>query len=123
MIRRPPRSTRTDTLFPYTTLFRSNPLPARHPAARGERAPAVPADPYRPGGLGAVLRTDRQVHPPHPGRSRDRALPDHRRRPREGRHDTTPRHPPGARITPRTHGLLPLHIIPAWRLEENVNTT
>src|SRR3546814_7050760 len=30
MIRRPPRSTRTDTLFPYTTLFRSYfPLP-RH---------------------------------------------------------------------------------------------
>src|SRR3546814_6356376 len=26
MIRRPPRSTRTDTLFPYTTLFRSNRL-------------------------------------------------------------------------------------------------
>src|SRR3546814_14740108 len=25
MIRRPPRSTRTDTLFPYTTLFRSKP--------------------------------------------------------------------------------------------------
>src|SRR3546814_13094928 len=24
MIRRPPRSTRTDTLFPYTTLFRSS---------------------------------------------------------------------------------------------------
>src|SRR3546814_7975418 len=33
MIRRPPRSTRTDTLFPYTTLFRS---PARGRArARG----------------------------------------------------------------------------------------
>src|SRR3546814_9758877 len=30
MIRRPPRSTRTDTLFPYTTLFRSNPpLPSQ----------------------------------------------------------------------------------------------
>src|SRR3546814_6394991 len=28
MIRRPPRSTRTDTLFPYTTLFRSR---AVHP--------------------------------------------------------------------------------------------
>src|SRR3546814_5499445 len=28
MIRRPPRSTRTDTLFPYTTLFRSK---RRHP--------------------------------------------------------------------------------------------
>src|SRR3546814_3023054 len=27
MIRRPPRSTRTDTLFPYTTLFRSFILP------------------------------------------------------------------------------------------------
>src|SRR3546814_19768334 len=27
MIRRPPRSTRTDTLFPYTTLFRSVLLP------------------------------------------------------------------------------------------------
>src|SRR3546814_6880046 len=26
MIRRPPRSTRTDTLFPYTTLFRSDQL-------------------------------------------------------------------------------------------------
>src|SRR3546814_5328358 len=25
MVRRPPRSTRTDTLFPYTTLFRSTP--------------------------------------------------------------------------------------------------
>src|SRR3546814_2362501 len=31
MIRRPPRSTRTDTLFPYTTLFRS---PRRYPAWR-----------------------------------------------------------------------------------------
>src|SRR3546814_19457245 len=28
MIRRPPRSTRTDTLFPYTTLFRSTSLDA-----------------------------------------------------------------------------------------------
>src|SRR3546814_2794230 len=32
MIRRPPRSTRTDTLFPYTTLFRS--VPAQHKACR-----------------------------------------------------------------------------------------
>src|SRR3546814_4189732 len=30
MIRRPPRSTRTDTLFPYTTLFRSH-APVRGP--------------------------------------------------------------------------------------------
>src|SRR3546814_2656368 len=30
MIRRPPRSTRTDTLFPYTTLFRSLLRPLAH---------------------------------------------------------------------------------------------
>src|SRR3546814_1486430 len=34
MIRRPPRSTLTDTLFPYTTLFRSQPpRDLAHPAA------------------------------------------------------------------------------------------
>src|SRR6056297_399675 len=42
MIRRPPRSTRTDTLFPYTTLFRSRPAGRLHQAglridARGLR--------------------------------------------------------------------------------------
>src|SRR3546814_8109825 len=30
MIRRPPRSTRTDTLFPYTTLFRSRGAEQQH---------------------------------------------------------------------------------------------
>src|SRR3546814_12922191 len=35
MIRRPPRSTRTDTLFPYTTLFRS--ARHRHPVVVVER--------------------------------------------------------------------------------------
>src|SRR3546814_19769769 len=38
MIRRPPRSTRTDTLFPYTTLFRS--ILAFDPAT-GERTPLL----------------------------------------------------------------------------------
>src|SRR3546814_9418127 len=33
MIRRPPRSTRTDTLFPYTTLFRSPDLGQPQPGA------------------------------------------------------------------------------------------
>src|SRR3546814_7003295 len=37
MIRRPPRSTRTDTLFPYTTLFRSTTGPA---ACGWRRGPA-----------------------------------------------------------------------------------
>src|SRR3546814_3328166 len=40
MIRRPPRSTRTDTLFPYTTLFRA---PAAALAAAAPAAPAAPA--------------------------------------------------------------------------------
>src|SRR3546814_17068672 len=39
MIRRPPRSTRTDTLFPYTTLFRSDPP---RPAGTGVRGGAHP---------------------------------------------------------------------------------
>src|SRR3546814_4229373 len=38
MIRRPPRSTRTDTLFPYTTLFRSLPVPDM-PHVRGDDGP------------------------------------------------------------------------------------
>src|SRR3546814_11068968 len=43
MIRRPPRSTRTDTLFPYTTLFRSGRTPAHPRRGRG------------PAGTGPVL--------------------------------------------------------------------
>src|SRR3546814_8039705 len=42
MIRRPPRSTRTDTLFPYTTLFRSC-----APRDRAEPGPRRPADRWR----------------------------------------------------------------------------
>src|SRR3546814_12075214 len=44
MIRRPPRSTRTDTLFPYTTLFRS---PA--PLEAGQRLEGLGFDPVEPG--------------------------------------------------------------------------
>src|SRR3546814_19191424 len=40
MIRRPPRSTRTDTLFPYTTLFRSRDAASR----RGHRERLQPAE-------------------------------------------------------------------------------
>src|SRR3546814_12785731 len=38
MIRRPPRSTRTDTLFPYTTLFRSGVKPYYSSAEGGMRS-------------------------------------------------------------------------------------
>src|SRR3546814_3270118 len=47
MIRRPPRSTRTDTLFPDTTLFRSHP-------GRRLRAPAL-SPPRRPVSEGRML--------------------------------------------------------------------
>src|SRR3546814_10346114 len=56
MIRRPPRSTRTDTLFPYTTLFRS---PVGHRQGHRHRADRH----ARPQG--------KDAHPA-PGRSRDR---------------------------------------------------
>src|SRR3546814_13007950 len=49
MIRRPPRSTRTDTLFPYTTLFRSHTandsaLSCRIPAFQDNYTPAAVND-------------------------------------------------------------------------------
>src|SRR3546814_8692607 len=50
MIRQPPRSTRTDTLFPYTTLFRSLPWSFNEECFAnvedngGETAPGVTAD-------------------------------------------------------------------------------
>src|SRR3546814_12624828 len=49
MIRRPPRSTRTDTLFPYTTLFRSVQQRLGLVELRDGRQ-------SRQGGLGAELR-------------------------------------------------------------------
>src|SRR3546814_4549900 len=57
MIRRPPRSTRTDTLFPYTTLFRSERHCSNarsvaeyfegHPQVAGVSCAALPSSPYR----------------------------------------------------------------------------
>src|SRR3546814_6800716 len=48
MIRRPPRSTRTDTLFPYTTLFRST----DHRAMTRPDDPSPPAIVIAAGGEG-----------------------------------------------------------------------
>src|SRR3546814_2255087 len=45
MIRRPPRSTRTDTLFPYTTLFRSCFGQPHRQYARSRCAIALPGNP------------------------------------------------------------------------------
>src|SRR3546814_6284801 len=52
MIRRPPRSTRTDTLFPYTTLFRSHSelrAPGLSACRQRSRAAATPGHPARTG--------------------------------------------------------------------------
>src|SRR3546814_8225667 len=51
MIRRPPRSTRTDTLFPYTTLFRSL-ARADDRGGGGGREDAVAADQHAGGAVG-----------------------------------------------------------------------
>src|SRR3546814_13547925 len=56
MKRRPPRSTRTDTLFPYTTLFRSGHGPAPHRAEVLVQGDAVRAQDG--GDLGAIPRRD-----------------------------------------------------------------
>src|SRR3546814_5859962 len=56
MIRRPPRSTRTDTLFPYTTLFRSLPGP--------QGCADRPAEHRRPGPGRAHRRLDRLLDRP-----------------------------------------------------------
>src|SRR3546814_7871081 len=74
MIRRPPRSTRTDTLFPYTTLFRSlywgglanvGPLSLSDPHWRagqryeaGPRPVGEPPDPSLIGGSRAKDRSE-----------------------------------------------------------------
>src|SRR3546814_8953123 len=66
MIRRPPRSTRTDTLFPYTTLFRSRSRSSRtsrlHCAPSGRTTNTVTATLFSPGST-AWLRVLPKRHP------------------------------------------------------------
>src|SRR3546814_4699763 len=64
MKRRPPRSTRTDTLFPYTTLFRSvrrrpNSMRTRGPCRRGDRLRPRPTAPEPPYGIRCRRRSCR----------------------------------------------------------------
>src|SRR3546814_3900102 len=82
MIRRPPRSTRTDTLFPYTTLFRSRSRRARP----GEKlAEHQVGRPYRRGqqeleSAGAALLA------PQPHRQRRHQEDQQQRHPRSEEH-------------------------------------
>src|SRR3546814_16916878 len=72
MIRHPPRSTRTDTLCPYTTLFRSGRARARALALRSAHPPLEPAPGLDALGrlpFGAALRQRRGgiLRDPQPG--------------------------------------------------------
>src|SRR3546814_9287779 len=60
MIRRPPRSTRTDTLFPYTTLFRSP--HRRHPGRPQAGAPRQERRHHRLHGACCAARRERHGH-------------------------------------------------------------
>src|SRR3546814_3912897 len=72
MIRRPPRSTRTDTLFPYTTLFRSRPAD-RGGGVRGHRGQG---DADRAGRAPVAAGADAQLAGGAPG-NRAGVQPDH----------------------------------------------
>src|SRR3546814_8604910 len=79
MIRRPPSSTRTETLFPYTTLFRSedDDVGQNH-HADGDRVPAH----FAPGGapeavVDRELRQDGEQHDAQSSRARFDGHPQH----------------------------------------------
>src|SRR3546814_5157117 len=75
MIRRPPRSTRTDTLFPYTTLFRSHLALSGAVGLRHRRFVAV-----------LFPRAEnRRCRPRRAGRQAQRRFRRHLRRPVAGR--------------------------------------
>src|SRR3546814_15132630 len=80
IIRRPPRPTRTDTLFPYTTLFRSNDgarEPLRAAAANRERGPRRHRLrlPFRRRALCGLSAEDRRTRGPRAYRRHDRDRP------------------------------------------------
>src|SRR3546814_7106406 len=86
MIRRPPRSTRTDTLFPYTTLFRSRDQRAADRHQRRQRGEAEGLE-----------------HPHRVPQRRDcrRGLVDRQYPAREGEFDAVARLGPGEQRVPR----------------------
>src|SRR3546814_4774538 len=65
MIRRPPRSTRTDTLFPYTTLFRSDVTVSFNGAYTHEKVKSLGQVSFGPG-FPPPVATKAQVNLPTP---------------------------------------------------------
>src|SRR3546814_13428255 len=82
MIRRPPRSTRTDTLFPYTTLFRSRHRVGHRPRPRRAAAADRCGSSARPRAGRGVHRGMGDRGPRIRGEPRARVPARHRRRPR-----------------------------------------
>src|SRR3546814_1176529 len=76
MIRRPPRSTRTDTLFPYTTLFRSGQPEGADimPTERRKPPPIDTRESGRPGDRGERAHGGRGLALPPGGPARRRRL-------------------------------------------------
>src|SRR3546814_14603736 len=77
MIRRPPRSTRTDTLFPYTTLFRSTGLAQGKGIAYALILGSVDDLPHADIGMQPFGMRARDVEADHraPGMAHDEELP------------------------------------------------
>src|SRR3546814_11530693 len=107
MIRRPPRYTRTDTLFPYTTLFRSafemaflTEMAGQNGhevgiALRGEHRERVPERPdHQPGAPLLQPQTTRGGHRPVDARHGTRRAPD-QNRPGKRQVPRNPQPPPG----------------------------
>src|SRR3546814_2425504 len=69
MVRRPPRSTRTDTRFPYTTRFRSQRHNQRARYGAGRRRSAAPAYRVSPAGIPADQRLAQGQYPARVARS------------------------------------------------------
>src|SRR3546814_12740093 len=66
----PPRSTRTDTIFPYPTVFRSPTRSRLHPGTRRGWIGIHPHSGPSPGGWHDAIRSRRQVHAGRGGCSR-----------------------------------------------------
>src|SRR3546814_375744 len=79
MIRRPPRSTRTDTLFPYTTLFRSSygrvPTHVRHSFQLGLVGRGRCPLPSRRNGVASMAPRRRELSLPWPSRRTRQCMP------------------------------------------------
>src|SRR3546814_11070576 len=82
MIRRPPRSTRTDTLFPYTTLFRSGGTARNIGIAAGFDPTRIAVDAVAAVGCSAAFDRAARDGAQGIGRARDRAVDvEHRSEP------------------------------------------